>query len=47
MIDYNDVKKVRPLCKFLLQMSAYRVHIFFSKMSAFENDELLEKYYKI
>ena len=35
LIGYNDVKNVRPLCKFLLEMSAYRVHIFFSKMSAY------------
>ena len=48
-IGYKDGKKIRPLCIFLPNMSAYRKDFDESKYISFliKDDELLEKYNEI
>ena len=48
-IDYKDAKKLRPLCIFLLKMTAYRKYFDETKFMSFliKDDELTEKYNEI
>ena len=48
-IDYKDAKKLRPLCIFLLKMTAYRKYFDETKFMSFliKDDELIEKYNEI
>ena len=47
-IGYKDAKKIRPLCVFLLKMSAYRKDFDETKYMSFfiKNDELLKNMIK-
>ena len=48
-IGYKDAKKVKPLCRFLPKMSAYRIDFDETEYISFliKDDELLEKYNEI
>ena len=48
-IDYKDAKKLRPLCIFLLKMTAYRKYFDETKFISLliKDDELIEKYNEI
>ena len=48
-IDYKDAKKLRPLCIFLLKMTAYRKYFDETKFMSLliKDDELIEKYNEI